>query len=192
MFGPLYQIAAIAPAANGWNITSAVDGTEPKTSITIVTPILSAGMNNRNLQRCILSTGYLALMLWILLLAILFTFYRPTNAKSALIRIGFMAGLALLFSLVGNRRLIRDAIHFALYVPTAPQVASMSPTPRLQSRGQLVIRIPSNLRQTLQKRVETSYPPMPYHVEIHSRRDTLDLAVSLSIQPCAFSSKALP
>ena len=129
MFVPLYQIAAITPIANGWNITSTLDGIEPKTSIAVATPILSAGMNNRNLQRCLLSTGYLALMLWILLLAVLFAFYRPTNAKSALIRIGFMAGLALLFSLVGNRRLIRDAIHYALYVPTAQQVVSGSPSP---------------------------------------------------------------
>lgn len=129
MFDPLYQIAAITPVGNGWNITSASDGIEPKTSIALATPILPAGMNERNLQRCLLSTGYLALMLWILLLAVLFAFYRPTDAKSALIRIGFMAVLALLFSSVGNRRLIRDAIHFDLYVPTAQQVAPIAPSP---------------------------------------------------------------
>jgi len=133
MFVPLYQIAVIASVSNGWNITSTLDGIEPKTGIAIATPILSANMNNRNLQRCLLSTGYLAMMLWILLLAVLFAFYRPTNARSALTRIGFMAVLALLFSLAGNRRLIRDAIHYALYVPIALQVAPTAPSQTAQT-----------------------------------------------------------
>jgi hypothetical protein len=142
MFVPLYQIASIAPIANGWNITSKLDAIEPKTPIAVM-PIVPAGMNNRNLQRCLLSTGYLALMLWILLLAVLFAFYRPTDAKSALIRIGFMAGLALLFSFAGNRRLIRDAIHFALYVPTAPQGAPTAPLPTAQTRILVPTDVPS-------------------------------------------------
>jgi hypothetical protein len=134
MFIPLYQIAAIALVSNGWNITSTLDGIEPKTDIAVVTPILSAGMNSRNLQRCILSTGYLALMLWILLLALLLTFHRPPNTKSVLTRICFMAVLALLFSLAGNRRLIRDAIHYALFVHAALQAAPAAPSPTAQSR----------------------------------------------------------
>jgi hypothetical protein len=73
-------------------------------------------------------------MLWILLLAVLFAFYRPTNVKSALVRIGFMAAIALLFAPAGNRRLIRDAIHYALYVPTALQVAPTAPSPAAQTR----------------------------------------------------------
>ena len=188
MFGPLYQIAAIAPAANGWNITSTLDGIEPKASIAVVTPILSVGMNNRNLQRCLLSTGYLALMLWILLLAMMFAFYRPANAKSALIRLGFMAGLALLFSLVGNRRLIRDAIHFALYVPPARQVASGFTWLKVQTRCRLVSRTPSSSRHTLQERVEADHVPPPYSAEIISRQETLDLAESYLIQTCSFTT----
>jgi hypothetical protein len=168
MFGPLYQIAAIAPVANGWNITSALDAIEPKTSIAVSTPILSVGMNERNLQRCLLSTGYLALMLWILLLAVMFAFYRPTNAKSALIRIGFMAGLALLFSLVGNRRLIRDAIHFALCVPTVQQVVSGPPSPRVQTRRRLVSCTPSSSRHSPRERGEAGHVPPPYPAEIIS------------------------
>jgi len=127
MFAPLYQIAAITPLANGWNITSALDGIAPKTSIAVATPIVSAGMNSRNLQRCLLSTGYLALMFWILLLAVMSAFNQPADAKSALIRIGFMAVLAVLFSAVANRRLIRDALHYALYVPATLQVAPATP-----------------------------------------------------------------
>lgn len=126
MFVPLYQIAAITPMGNGWNITSTLGASKPETRVDVATPILSNGSNHRNLQRCLLSFVYLGLMLWILLMIPLFVFFRPENFKSALTRMGFMAGLALLFSLVGNRKLIRDSIHYAFFAATAPIEAPLT------------------------------------------------------------------
>lgn len=116
-FAPTNQIAAITPAPDGWTITSLPASTEPFTLIALPSPLLPAGMNGRNLQRCLLSTGYLALMLFILLLAVLAIFFRPRKAWELLPRLAFMAGIALLFALVGNRGLIRTSIHSARYRP---------------------------------------------------------------------------
>ncbi len=61
-------------------------------------------------------------MLWILLLAVLFTFYRPLNWRDAIRHLGFMAALAFLFSAVGNRGLIKNSIRYARFV-VPPTVA---------------------------------------------------------------------
>ena len=58
-------------------------------------------------------------MLWILLLAVLFTFYRPLDWRDAAIHLGFMATLALMFSAVGNRGLIKNSFRYARFVPPA-------------------------------------------------------------------------
>lgn len=142
MFTPLYQISAIAPVSSGWTITSTLDGIEPKTGINVLSPILSVGMNERNLQRCLMSSGYLALMLFIVLLAVLFAFYRPINGKSTLARIGFLSCLALLLSLLGNRRLLSDAIHYALYARTVRQKALVGLLPTPQTRIYVPADIP--------------------------------------------------
>jgi hypothetical protein len=56
-----------------------------------------------------------------LLLAVLFTFYRPIHWRDLLAHVAFMAGIAVMFSFVGNRGLIRNSIHYARYVaPTIP------------------------------------------------------------------------
>ena len=105
----------IAPSAEGWKLTSAPGATSPSTRIELFSPIIPVGKDHRNLLRCLLSTGYLSLMLWILLLAVLFTFYRPTGWRDLLLHLGFMASVAILFSFVGNRGLIRNSIHYAQY-----------------------------------------------------------------------------
>lgn len=118
-FYPNNQIAAIAAQTDGWAVTTTPEASDPFTMIDVGAPVIPAGMNGRNLQRCLLSTGYLALMLWILLLAVLLTFYRPARWRELPVRLGFMAAIALLFAAVGNRGLIRNSIHHARFVPPA-------------------------------------------------------------------------
>jgi|CXWL01.1.fsa_nt_gi hypothetical protein len=76
---PLHQIAGVMALADGWKITSAPGSNDPFARIQLNTPIIAKGINHRNFLRCLYSWSYLALMLWILLLAVLFTFYRPTG-----------------------------------------------------------------------------------------------------------------
>jgi len=117
LFRPQNEIAAITPVADGWKITSTPGAKDPYVRIEMFSPIIPVGKDHRNLLRCLLSTGYLALMLWILLLAVMFTFLRPRGWRDLLPPVAFMALLALLFAPVGNRGLIRNSIHYARYVP---------------------------------------------------------------------------
>jgi hypothetical protein len=117
LFRPQNEIAAITPVADGWKITSTPGAKDPYVRIEMFSPIIPVGKDHRNLLRCLLSTGYLALMLWILLLAVMFTFLRPRGWRDLLPPVLFMAALALLFAPVGNRGLIRNSIHYARYVP---------------------------------------------------------------------------
>lgn len=126
MFTPLAEIAAIKPIADGWTITSETTATTPSAQIEMNAPILAKNINHRNFLRCLYSTSYLTLMLWILLLAVLFTFYRPPNWKDTLLHLVFMAGLACLFSAVGNRGLIKNSIRYARFVsPPGPAGAAL-------------------------------------------------------------------
>lgn len=111
------DIAAITPTPEGWKLIAASGGTAPSTRLELFSPIIPVGKDQRNLLRCLLSTGYLSLMLWILLLAVLFVFYRPGGWRDLAVHLVFMASLAALFALVGNRGLIRNSIHYARYTP---------------------------------------------------------------------------
>lgn len=146
LFRPLNEIAAIAPTPEGWKLVSTPTATNPSTRIELFSSITPVGMDQRNLRRCLLSTGYLSMMLLILLLAVLFTFYRPTGLtrstqrapsgegealgdlgvessdrksgwRDLLLHVGFMACIAVMFAFVGNRGLIRNSVHYARYVP---------------------------------------------------------------------------
>lgn len=117
LFRPVHDIAAIRPVADGWQIVSTPGSIDPQTRIEMFSPIVAPGLNGRNLQRCVLSTSYLSLMLWILLLAVLFAFYRPSRWKDLVPHLGFMAALAIMFAFVGNRGLIRNSYHYSRYVP---------------------------------------------------------------------------
>ena len=114
------EIEAITPWIDGWKITSTPDATNPSSRIELYSPIIPAGKDHRNFLRCFLSTGYLSMMLWILLLAVLFTFYRPNGWRDLFAHLGFMACLAIMFAFVGNRGLIRNSIHYARYKVTWP------------------------------------------------------------------------
>ncbi len=126
MFQAQQEIAAITPSTDGWKITSTASATNPGTRVELRSPIIPVGKDHRNLLRCLLSTGYLTMMLWILLLAVLFTFYRPVNWRDLLAHLGFMACLALFFAFVGNRGLIRNSVLYARYVaPPLPPGLSL-------------------------------------------------------------------
>jgi hypothetical protein len=121
MFTSTGGVASILPYPDGWMITSAPGSTDPIVSVTLPFPIRAEGMSLRNVQRCLISTGYLALMLMILLSAVLLVFWHPRNARELAARLCFLAALALVFALVGNRGLIRDSIHYARWVPADAQ-----------------------------------------------------------------------
>lgn len=118
-FIPLHEIAAIAPAPDGWQITSTRGATDPYVRIDLYSPLLARGLNHRNFLRCLYSWSYLGLMLWILLLAVLFTFYRPRGARDLISHLTFLAAVALMFSAVGNRGLIKNSLHYSRFVPPA-------------------------------------------------------------------------
>jgi len=118
----LDQIKGIAPAPGGWKLV--VEGNHPHASLDFPAPIVPEGMNIRNLQRCLLSWSYLALMLWILLLAVYFALVRGGSLKEISTTAAFLASIALLFALVGNRGLIKDSIHHACF--RAPEPAHRS------------------------------------------------------------------
>jgi hypothetical protein len=110
----------ITPLPEGWKLVSTPSPASPSSRIELFARIIPVGMDHRNLLRCLLSTGYLALMLTILLLAILFTFYRPASWRDFGLHLVFMASIAFLFAWVGNRGLIRNSVHFARYVAPKP------------------------------------------------------------------------
>lgn len=116
-FQSLNQIASLEPAPEGWTFASAPDSNDPFARASLAAAIVPVGMNHRNLLRCLLSAGYLSMMLWIILLAVFFAFRRPEPWKKTAASMSFLALLAVLFSVVGNRGLIRNSIHYARFVP---------------------------------------------------------------------------
>ena len=111
---PNNWVKSLQPAgAKGWKLTAAADSIDPYVVLKLPHPVIPAGMNQRNLLRCLLSTGYLAGMLWLVLLIVLVVLHR-NEGMSALLRPAlFLALLALLFGLVGNRGLIRESLQSA-------------------------------------------------------------------------------
>ena len=134
MFRPTNQIAAITPSPEGWKLISTPTANDPYARIEIFSPIIPVGKDHRNLLRCLLSTGYLAMMLTILLLAVLFTFYRPSHWRDLAAHVGFMASIALMFAFVGNRGLIRNSVYYAQYKPW-PMAAGLTLEFDLLNRG---------------------------------------------------------
>lgn len=119
MFRPQHEIASIEPLPDGWKIASTTNAIDPYARIELFSPIVPVGKDLRNILRCLLSTGYLAGMLFILLMAVLTATWRPRGWRDFLVHASFMAGLALLFAPVGNRGLIRNSFHYSRYVPPA-------------------------------------------------------------------------
>jgi hypothetical protein len=113
----LNQIKSVAHVPGGWKLVTG--GDDPHASFDFPAPIVPPGMNLRNLQRCLLSWSYLGLMLWILLLAVYFALVRGRPRREIAATAIFLAGIALLFSFVGNRRLIKESVHSARFHPPA-------------------------------------------------------------------------
>lgn len=117
-FQPEEGIATIDPTNNGWMIRCAPNGQLPAVSITMGGPVIPRGMNDRNLQRCLLSWSYLSGMLWLLLLIAWLVSLPPNRWKHAVHTAGFLALLGALFSAVGNRGLIKNSITAWRFPPT--------------------------------------------------------------------------
>jgi hypothetical protein len=119
-FAVLHNIEAPVPLSAGWKFIMAT-AEDPYACLAFPSPVIPEGMNARNLQRCLLSWGYLALMLWILLLAAYFALIRGRPWRDIARSAAFMAGISLLFAAVGNRGLIADSIRSARFHPAATQ-----------------------------------------------------------------------
>lgn len=113
---PQHEIAAVTPTAEGFTIVTTPNATDPFLSVQLGSVIAPVGMNHRNFLRCVLSTSYLAMMLWIILLAVFFAFRRSEPWRKTMMSMGFLALLGVLFAFVGNRGLIRNSIFYARYL----------------------------------------------------------------------------
>jgi hypothetical protein len=110
-----HQIASIVSTNDGWKLITAMRADDPYAQIKLHQPIVPENMNKRNFLRCLLSCGYLALMLWIFVLAIYFTLRTGNGIRASVKACIFFVFLAILFSAVGNRSLIKNAIRYAGY-----------------------------------------------------------------------------
>ena len=120
---PLHHIGAVVPLSAGWKfVVTQTD--DPYAPLAFPSPLVPEGMNARNLQRCLLSWSYLALMLWILLLAVYVALRRGRAWRETLRGTAFLAGIALSFAAVGNRGLFKDSIRSARFHPPAGQHAA--------------------------------------------------------------------
>jgi hypothetical protein len=112
-FFGLNQIDSIVPLEKGWKFVIKADATDPYASVQLGRPVIPEGMNERNLKRCLLSTGYLAMMLWIILLAVFFALRLFTSRREVLKACGFLLLMAAAFSIAGNRGLIKNSRFYA-------------------------------------------------------------------------------
>jgi len=114
---PAEQIASVFPLEEGWKIATTEDAREPYLRVRLDTPLVAKGLNHRNFLRSLYSWSYLALMLWIILLAVYFTFLRHRDWRTLAKSVSFLALLALAFSAVGNRGLIRNSWAYSRFQP---------------------------------------------------------------------------
>jgi len=106
-----HQIDTIAPLPDGGGLLQ-IRGPadDPSVIIDLHQPVIPEGMNGRNLQRCLRSCGYLALMLWLLLLTIYIAWGRWSSRRRALRAAAFLAFVALGFAIAANRGLIKNSL----------------------------------------------------------------------------------
>jgi len=126
------QQAAVIPGPDGsWSIVAKPEAQNPVIRIALPAPLIPRDANRRNFSRCLLSTGYLTLMLTVVLLAALFATYQAPRRVELFRRIGFVVILAFLFALVANRGLIRNSCRYATFgladLPSPPSRSSSHP-----------------------------------------------------------------
>lgn len=128
-FAERHQIDSVTPLEKGFTVT-VTQSDNPWLLIELAKPLAAEGMNERNLKRCLLSTGYLTFMLWLILLAAFFAFHPRGPWKRYLPPITFLLFLAAIFAIVGNRGLIRNSMRYAsLDIPEAkPASAQTAPS----------------------------------------------------------------
>jgi hypothetical protein len=121
----------------GWELTANAE--DQRILLHFTRPLIPEGMNERNLKRCLLSTGSLVGMLQILLLAIYFTFTRPSSWRTFFISAGFLLFLSAIFSSVGNRGLIKNSLAYARVAAalTSATESDIAPGPPPQSKALL-------------------------------------------------------
>lgn len=110
-----HGIDAVMPADSGWKLVVKSQASDPYAQVKLLRPIIPDGMNARNLKRCLLSCGYLALMLWIFLLAVYFAARLHRDARTIFRAGAFLALMAVLFALGANRGLIRNSVRYACH-----------------------------------------------------------------------------
>jgi hypothetical protein len=111
-FRSQYGLSAIEPTQHGWKMI-VNDPHGGRVHIDFSHFSDPEGMNERNFKRCLLSTSYLAMMLWIILLAVFFAFRAPEAWSKTFRSMAFLAWLGIVFAFVGNRGLIRNSIRYA-------------------------------------------------------------------------------
>jgi hypothetical protein len=107
------EIDKIVPLEKGWKIVTKADSKDPNIQVKLSHALIPEGMNERNLKRCLLSTGYLTMMLWIILLAVYFALRLFPSWRAAGRACLFLLFMAAAFSIVGNRGLIRNSWFYA-------------------------------------------------------------------------------
>jgi hypothetical protein len=112
-FYDLNSIAEIAPLEKGWKFIMKAGAADPNARVKLPHPMIPEGMNERNLKRCLLSTGYLTFMLWIILLAVYFALRLFSTWREVWRASLFMLLMAAAFSIVGNRGLIKNSWYYA-------------------------------------------------------------------------------
>jgi hypothetical protein len=113
-FYDLHNIGEIVPLENGaWKMIMQAGAKDPSARVKLDRPAIPEGMNERNLKRCLLSTGYLAFMLWIILLAVYFALRLFQSRRDIFRAAAFLALMAVAFSIAGNRGLIKNSWYYA-------------------------------------------------------------------------------
>ncbi len=110
------EIKEISPTS--WKLVTAEGADDPQTFLPLAKPIVAEGMNERNFKRCLLSWSYLAGMLLLIMSALASIFIRRYAWRTLWSPLLMMVILALMFSAVGNRGLIRESIQSALFALT--------------------------------------------------------------------------
>ncbi|MFT3780613.1 MAG: hypothetical protein QM790_01270 [Nibricoccus sp.] len=108
-----HNIEPAVPLEKGWKLVMKPGATDPSVYVRLPHPMIPEGMNERNLKRCLLSTSYLAGMLWLILLAIYFALRLFSDWKSCARACAFLLFIAACFSVVGNRGLIENSRYYA-------------------------------------------------------------------------------
>jgi len=112
-FYNLNNIAQIVPLEKGWKFVMKEGAADPGAHVRLPHPMIPEGMNERNLKRCLLSTGYLTMMLWIILLAVYFALRLFSSWREVWRASLFMLLMAAAFSIVGNRGLVKNSWYYA-------------------------------------------------------------------------------